>query len=57
MANQYIFALLLSDVFFSVRLHERGVRRDILEQPGKLLRISAYKGIKVGEQTGLMVLL
>lgn len=56
MANQYIFVLLLSDVFLSVRLHERGVRRDILEQFGKLLGISVPKGIRVGEQTGHMVL-
>lgn len=57
MANQYIFVLLLSDVFLSVRLHEHGVRGDILEQPGKLLGISVYKGFKVGEQIGRMVLL
>lgn len=57
MAYQYIFVLVLSDVFLSVRLHECGVRRDILEQFGKLLGISVYKGIKVGEQIGHMVLL
>lgn len=57
MANQYIFVLLLSDVFLSVRLHERGVRREILEQLGKLLGISVHKGIRVGEQIGHMVLL
>lgn len=44
--NQYIFALISSDVFFSGRLHESGVRREILVQPGKLLGISVYKIIK-----------
>lgn len=57
MANQYIFVLLLSDVFLSVGLHECGVRREILEQLGKLLGISVHKGIRVGEQIGHMVLL